>query len=48
MLDAHLNPFKRMKVYLTDEAREERKHMTELWLEAKAHFNMAHRKDDNA
>ena len=48
MLDSCLNPFERMNVYLSDEAREERKHITELWLEAKAHYCMSHRKEEDA
>jgi hypothetical protein len=48
MLAAYKNPFERMAVYLSDKSREDRKHLTEYWLEAKAHYNMAHRKEENA
>jgi len=48
MLDSYKNPFERMQVYLSDEARENRKYITEYWLEAREHFNMANRKEEDA
>jgi hypothetical protein len=48
MLAAYKSPFERMAVYLSEKSRADRKYLTEYWLEAKAHYNMAHRKDENA